>query len=152
MDAFSEHGPVWILVGSLIMGGFTALRWLANHIALPAGKAFIEYLSQQSAVASENQQTARETREATYKLVEMEKEIRRAIQEMHKQSNEDSRLMLEAHSDPLSMFCTLQTNDALVILARAVERVARALDIEVNDLVEEIERLMESQKRESLVK
>ncbi len=127
VKAFGEFGILAVLVVILLAAIGIAVRWLANNAILPMVRAGINYLNKQT--------------EATDKLVEqqtkmaaLEADIRKAIMEMR-----------ETHSDADSVFATVHTNASIGILAKAVNRVAIAVDADVSGLIDELESVLRRQ-------
>ena len=124
---FAEFG----IVGGLLLGlsffAVVALRWLAINAIKPLVIAGIDYLSMQTKSTAKNL-------EAIENLTLLEGEIRTAILEMK-----------EAHTDSDSKFATVHTNMSISILARAVGRIAKAIDVDVHDLINELQTVLNRQ-------
>ncbi len=129
IKAFTELG---VLVGIIVTGGFCLVlsaRWIANHLLVPLVKAGVEYMNGQTEVGRKN--------------VEMLEALRRVEEDIHSSIKQ----IESTHSDPDSVFATVHTNNAIVILAKAVKRVADHLDVkDVDSLITEIEVTLRKQR------
>jgi len=114
----------------LIFIGITVqvLRWLAKNAVSPLVESGVEYLKLQTQATQENQESIR-------RMAEVEKEIRDHMANITK-----------IHVDEDSTFSTVHTNAGLELLAKAVQRIATASEIDIDDLILEMKHVLARQK------
>jgi len=143
LQTFGEFGALSLMLGTLLLGIGIVLRWVAVHGVAPLVQAGIGYLNQQT-------EATRKNVDSLEQLAKLEYDIRHAVIQMRDESREaDAMARKSAHElqtildDEDSKFVTVRTNRSISLLAQAVARIAKAVDVDIADLVREIERTAE---------
>lgn len=140
LKQFAEYGILGTTLGAMVVCIMLILRWLAKHAVTPMVKAAIGYLNQQT-------EATRQNLESLQQLALLERSIRSAIVDMREESDRSSEYLRDAHRDPDSALSTVHTNASIVLLAKAVQRVALAVDVDVTELINEIEKSVSKQRK-----
>jgi len=124
-----EFGVLASLLACVVVGAFWFARWVGVNAVVPTVQALVAFINTQSEVSKETLESIRELRT-------LELKIDAAIDEM-----------AAAHSDVDSTFATVHTNEAIRLLAMAVQEVANGMDLDVSEIVDKIQTCLQRQDK-----
>lgn len=128
-EPFLQYGLLGVVLLSIGVVLCKALTWIGNNAVTPVIQGHVGFLEEATGAI-------KNIRDDLGVMTAIDTELRNATHDM-----------LEAHSDPHSAFATTHTNRALELLSASIVKVAKSLNVDIEDLHEELRRVLDQQRR-----